>query len=530
MTENKGTGCVKQAAVLMLQGTASDVGKSVLTAALCRIFVQDGFRTAPFKSQNMALNSYVTADGKEIGRAQGMQAEACGIEATTDMNPILIKPTHDMHSQIVVHGRPLANMSAADYRSKYLLTAKATVMEALGRLRSAYDIVVMEGAGSPAEINLKDRDIVNMNLAGWADAPVVLVADIDRGGVFAFLVGTLELLEPHERARVKGFIINKFRGDLSLLQPGLDWLEERTGIPVLGVLPYIHDLRLEAEDSVALEGRSRPAADRQAGGGIDVAVIRTPRISNFTDFDPLTGEPGVSVRFVSRSAELGQPDVILLPGTKNTIGDLEFLKEQGFDAAIAEAMRSGSTQLIGICGGYQMLGRTLSDPEGLEGRQAAETEGLGYLPLATVFAVDKKTVRVSGRLLPDCPLRLEGGWDAAAIPVEGYEIHMGRTAVFEDHQGSAHPLFEIRETDGEPKMEGCGAKNGRIWGTYLHGIFHNDEFRKSWLNAIRAAKGLRTEADTFSAKALKEREFDRVAETVRQHVKMNEIYKLLGIG
>lgn len=529
MTEDKGTGSVKQAAVLMLQGTASDVGKSVLTAALCRIFVQDGFRTAPFKSQNMALNSYVTADGKEIGRAQGMQAEACGIEATTDMNPILIKPTHDMHSQIVVHGRPLANMSAADYRSRYLPTAKATVMEALERLRSAYDIVVMEGAGSPAEINLKDRDIVNMNLAGWADAPVVLAADIDRGGVFAFLVGTLELLEPHERARVKGFIINKFRGDLSLLQPGLDWLEERTGIPVLGVIPYIHDLRLEAEDSVALEERKQPAAEKAPSGSIDIAVIRTPRISNFTDFDPLGGEAGVSVRFVSRSAELGQPDVIVLPGTKNTIGDLGFIREQGFEAAIAEAMRSERVQLIGICGGYQMLGRTLSDPAGLENPHAAEIEGLGYLPLATVFAEDKRTVRVSGQVLPECPLRLECDPGRESFTVEGYEIHMGRTAVLEGDHLKVKPLFQIHESGGEPKAEGCGTASGRVWGTYVHGIFHNDGFRRSWLNAIRAAKGLRREAETFSVQALKEREFDRVADTVRRHVRMDEIYRLLGM-
>ncbi|MDU5950788.1 MAG: cobyric acid synthase, partial [Paenibacillus macerans] len=280
-------------AVLMVQGTASDVGKSVIVTALCRIFAQDGFRTAPFKSQNMALNSYVTPDGREIGRAQGVQAEACGIAATTDMNPVLIKPTGDMHSQIVVHGQPLKRLSAADYREKFLPEAKPLVMDALNRLRRQYDIVLMEGAGSPAEINLKQRDIVNMNLAGWADAPVILVGDIDRGGVFAFLVGTLELLEPEERARVKGFIINKFRGDLSLLQPGLDWLERRTGIPVLGVLPYLPDLDIEAEDSVVLD--TYPSAAESAGeqAAVDIAVIRYPRISNFTDFAPLAAEPDV---------------------------------------------------------------------------------------------------------------------------------------------------------------------------------------------------------------------------------------------
>ncbi|KAI7258141.1 hypothetical protein KC345_g10618, partial [Hortaea werneckii] len=278
------------AAVLMVQGTASDVGKSLVTAAIGRIMTRDGYRTAPFKSQNMALNSYVTADGKEIGRAQGMQAEAFGITATSDMNPILLKPSGEMSAQIVVHGVPHAALSAREYREKFLPEAKGTVMDALGRLREAYDIVLMEGAGSPAEINLKARDIVNMNLAGWADAPVLLVADIDRGGVFAFIVGTLELLEPHERARVKGFIINKFRGDVSLLQPGLDWLEERTGIPVLGVLPFLPQLRIEAEDSVVLDGTS----GRLRGDSLkelDIAVIRYPRISNFTDFDPLEDEP-----------------------------------------------------------------------------------------------------------------------------------------------------------------------------------------------------------------------------------------------
>lgn len=303
-------------AVLMVQGTASDVGKSVIVTALCRIFAQDGLRAAPFKSQNMALNSYVTADGQEIGRAQGIQAEACGIAATTDMNPVLIKPTGDMHSQIVVHGRPYRHLSASDYREEFLPKAKPLVMEALSRLRDKHGIVVIEGAGSPAEINLKQRDIVNMNLAEWADAPVILVGDIDRGGVFAFLVGTLELLEPHERARVKGFIINKFRGDLSLLQPGLDWLEQRTGIPVLGVLPFLPDLDIEAEDSVVLD--TYPAHPEQAPSKeLDIAVIRYPHISNFTDFDPLAAEPDVSLRYVSKLSELGHPDAVILPGTKD---------------------------------------------------------------------------------------------------------------------------------------------------------------------------------------------------------------------
>ncbi|WP_260845639.1 cobyric acid synthase [Paenibacillus sp. Y412MC10] len=519
-------------AVLMLQGTASDVGKSVVTAALCRIFVQDGYRTAPFKSQNMALNSYVTADGKEIGRAQGMQAEACGIEATTDMNPILIKPTGDMHSQIVVHGRPLAHMSATDYRSRFLPEAKDTVLEALDRLRGQYDIVVMEGAGSPAEINLKDRDIVNMNLAGWADAPVLLVADIDRGGVFAFLVGTLELLEPHERQRVKGFIINKFRGDLSLLQPGLDWLEERTGIPVLGVLPYIPDIRIEAEDSVVLDeltakGQSSPEAD------IDIAVIRYPRISNFTDFDPLQEERDVRVRFVTKAADLGHPDVIILPGTKDTIGDLQYLRSQGFDLAIAAAVESGDAQLAGICGGYQMLGKMLHDPDAADGGVAREEEGLGYLPVATTFAKEKRTVRVTGRVADHSPLLLSAESRcllSAGEPIfiEGYEIHMGQSRSLKGEQMA--PVFKLGPDGEQPAAEGWGTLDGRIWGTYLHGVFHNDRLRRLWLDRIRESKGLRPVKETFSASGLKEQEFDRVASLVRAHLDLEQVYQIMGIS
>lgn len=512
----------KQATVLMMQGTASDVGKSVITTALCRIFTQDGYLTAPYKSQNMALNSYVTEDGKEIGRAQGVQAEACGIQATTDMNPILIKPIKDMHSQIVVHGTPFQTMSASDYRSLFLPKAKDMVMDALGRLREQYDIVVMEGAGSPAEINLKSNDIVNMNLAGWADAPVILIADIDRGGVFAFIVGTLELLEPHERSRVKGFIINKFRGDISLLEPGLVWLTERTGIPVLGVLPFIEDIKIEAEDSVVLDALRLLNNDNH---DIDIAVIQYPRISNFTDFDPLREEQDVALRYVRTVEELGHPDVIILPGTKDTIGDLEYLRKQGFEKALEQALHTNTTQIVGICGGYQMLGEMLTDPFAVEGGEPRSAEGLGYLPVTTTFMKEKTTVRVQGTLALGHPLTLVTKQDLTQI--EGYEIHMGETDCL--NMDNVAQLFRLERITGELVHEGWGSVDGCRWGTYLHGVFHNDTFRRSWLDGIRVKKGLTALGETFTSNMLKEQEFDRIAEVVRSHIQMEQIYDIMGI-
>ncbi|MEC0092804.1 cobyric acid synthase [Paenibacillus macquariensis] len=509
-------------AVLMLQGTASDVGKSIVTTALCRIFTQDGYGTAPYKSQNMALNSYVTEDGKEIGRAQGVQAEACGIKATTDMNPILIKPVKDMFSQIVVHGEPYQQMSASDYREHFLPRAKDTVMDALNRLRDQYDIVVMEGAGSPAEINLKNNDIVNMNLAGWADAPVLLIADIDRGGVFAFIVGTLELLESHERQRVKGFIINKFRGDIKLLEPGLTWLTERTGIPVLGVLPFIEELKIEAEDSVVLDTLRHKVANHR---DIDIAVIQYPRISNFTDFDPLREEKDVSVRYVKSASELGSPDVIILPGTKDTIGDLEYLRMQGLDDGIAGAIESETQQLVGICGGYQMLGEMLIDPFSVEASESRSAEGLAYLPVTTTFLKEKTTVRVHGTLALGHSLRLEAKQEVTSI--EGYEIHMGETDC--SNKNNVTPLFQIERITGEHVHEGWGTLDGATWGTYLHGVFHNDTLRRSWLDGIRVKKGLKPFRQTYSSNMLKEQEFDRIAEVVRNHVDMEQIYAIMGI-
>ncbi len=504
---------MKRAKTIMIQGTASDVGKSVLTTALCRIFVRDGLKVAPYKSQNMALNSYVTLDGKEIGRAQGVQAEACGIAATTDMNPILIKPTREMTAQIVVHGKPHEEMSARRYREEYLPLAAGIVKEALERLRSQYDVVVIEGAGSPAEINLKSRDIVNMRMAEWADAPVVLVSDIDRGGVFASIVGTLELLEPHERSRVKGFIINKFRGDISLLQPGLDWLEQRTGIPVLGVIPHLPSLDIEAEDSVVLE-RPQSAAET-AGKDVDIAVIRLPRISNFTDFDPLAAEPDVSVRYVQSADQLHEPDIVILPGSKNTLDDLAFLRQSGLAGAIDRLAASGC-RLVGICGGYQMLGRKLSDPFQVESEQG-EAEGLGYLPLETLFYKEKRTERVSGIVACRHP-----EWSGRqGIPVEGYEIHMGQTTRLE----AVHSLFSLQDRE-----DGAISEDGRIWGTYVHGIFHNDAFRRHWLDGVRKAKGLEALETVLSFRSRQSLAFDRLAEHVRAHLDMNKLYGIAGLA
>lgn len=525
---NKGKG-----AVLMLQGTASDVGKSIVTTALCRIFVQDGLRPAPYKSQNMALNSYVTMEGKEIGRAQGVQAEACGIVATTDMNPILIKPVKDMHSQIVIHGVPEMQMSAMDYRNQFLPKAKEIVLDALNRLRQEYDVVVMEGAGSPAEINLKDRDIVNMNLAGWADAPVILIADIDRGGVFASLVGTLELLEPHEVKRIKGFIINKFRGDVELLKPGLDWLEERTGIPVLGVLPYIQDMRIEAEDSVVLdELQYRRQAERE----IDIVVIRYPRISNFTDFDALSWESDVVVRYVNSVQELGSPDVIILPGTKDTISDLQFLRDRGLDQAILDHVNNRGVQLVGVCGGYQMLGEWLNDPHAVEGN-VQKAKGLGLLPITTTFLQKKRTVRVRGQLSSKHPLLMNQS-EATMPLIEAYEIHMGVTERImsgDNDNIDLRSLFLLEQDQADREgivsesvhEEGTGTADGHVWGTYLHGLFENDELRRSWLNHIRMNKGLEPMSTSFKAQERKFEEFDRVADIVRRHLDMEQIHEIM---
>lgn len=489
------------AKAVMIQGTSSDVGKSMLATALCRHFSNAGYRVAPFKSQNMALNSYVTVSGGEIGRAQGVQAEAARVEATTDMNPILLKPKQDMMSEIIVHGKHHLNMTAKSYRNDFVDEALPIAVEAVQRLKESYDVIVLEGAGSPAEINLKARDIANMKMAHAADAVVILVADIDRGGVFASIVGTLALLDEDERARVKGIIINKFRGMKELLDDGLEWLEQYTGIPVLGVVPYM-DVQIEAEDSLALSAlRLKRPKDNEFD--LDVAVIQLPRISNFTDIDPLMDEPGVGVRFVKTVAELKNPDVIIIPGTKNTIDDLTWLRAQGFE----EELTTRDVAIVGICGGYQMLGQSLYDPDFVEG-DVDYTEGLRLLPIETTFIGEKKTVQNSG---------IRFGTNER---LTGYEIHLGRTK--HTHLCEPFLLLDDGRTDG--------AVVGRILGTYFHGIFHNRTFTRQMVNEWRIYKGLAPlDAAVKSEKELREYAYNVAAKQFEQAVDLEKLYEIIGL-
>ncbi len=505
---------------LMIQGTMSSAGKSLLTAGLLRVLKQDGYRVAPFKSQNMALNSYVTADGLEMGRAQVMQAEAAGIEPEVCMNPILLKPTDDVGSQVIVHGRVRGSYTAREYfQMKRELIPD--IMRAYGQLREQADIIVIEGAGSPAEINLKDGDIVNMGMAKLADAPVLLVGDIDRGGVFAQLLGTVELLEREERERIKGFVINKFRGDDRLLSPGPEMLYEKCRIPTLGVLPYLR-LQLDDEDSLSqrLTGRN---ADAAADGGqrIDIAVVRLPHISNFTDFNPLARYPFVSLVYVDDAAQteaMGRPDLLILPGTKNTVGDMAWLRESGMEKAVlAQAARG--CRIMGICGGYQMLGETIADEVGSEG--GGTIRGMGLLPAATAFSAEKRRSRIAGVVG-----KLPAAWSAFdGLAVGGYEIHMGASAYH-----SAVPFCTLQ--DG--RADGC--VQGRVLGTYLHGIFETDAFTERLLLLLGKEKGLdgrRLEdmlADTASYRAFKESQYDLLADAVRSHIDMAKVYDIINAG
>lgn len=498
------------ARVLMVQGTMSSAGKSLLVTALCRIFRQDGWAVAPFKAQNMSLNAYVTPDGGELGRAQAVQAEAAGIEPAVEMNPILLKPEADHRSQVVVRGRPVARSDARDYY-RWRGELWSAVTESLDALRSRFDLVVIEGAGSPAEPNLKAADIVNMRVARYARSPVLLVGDIDRGGVFAAFVGTLELLEPEERALVRGFVINKFRGDTSLLTPAIDFLTARTGIPVAGVIPYLHHLRIADEDSVALDDRREDPAP----AAVDVAVIRLPRISNFDDFDPLAAEPGVRVRYVSRPGDLGSPDLVVLPGSKSTAADLRWLRETGLARAVTERAAAG-TAVLGICGGFQMLGAAIRDPLRVESDQE-EAPGLGLLPVVTTFAPEKATHRVRARVEADRGL-LAG---AAGLEIEGYEIHMGRT----EHEGP--PALRILSRSGRPAEVPDGALDGGgwIWGTYVHGLFASDALRRRVLANLAARKGAALPEGLVTLD--RDAEYDRLAAHVRASLDMDLIYALL---
>jgi adenosylcobyric acid synthase len=490
--------------------------------ALCRIFAQDGLRVAPFKAQNMSLNSGVTPDGLEIGRAQMVQAEAAGIPAMVEMNPVLLKPEADDRSQVVVMGRPVQTASAQEYyRAGNRARLWETVTAALDALRRQFDVVVIEGAGSPAEINLRDKDIVNMRVALHAQAPVLLAADIDRGGVFASLVGTMVLLEPEERALVKAFVINKFRGDATLLTPGLEMLRERTGVPTAGVIPYFKDIYIPEEDSLGREARVWHGG-RSAGGpeaALDVAVMALPHMANFDDFDPLRRAPLVHVRFVRSAAELGDPDLIILPGTKTTVADLEWLRRTGLAEATVARRRAG-TPVIGVCGGYQMLGRRILDPEGVESLQP-ETHGLGLLPVTTVFEREKATHQAQAILSSGRGL-LEG---AQGAPVTGYEIHMGRTSRAEDAPALARVVTRSgHETDDE---DGASDTEGLTLGTYLHGLFHNEPVRRSVLGFLARRKGLDEASWRLGAGAAGE--YDKLADLVRGCLDMGMVYGLIGL-
>ena len=501
----------------MVQGTASHVGKSILVAALCRIFRQDGFRVAPFKAQNMSNNSYVTRDGGEIGRAQAVQAEAAGVEATVEMNPVLLKPEADHISQVVLMGRPLLSARTSDY---FGLKSQLwdSVSSSLDSLREEYDLVIAEGAGSPAEINLKATEIVNMRVARYANAPVLLCADIDRGGVFAFLVGTLELLEPEERKMVKGFIINKFRGDINLLTDGLTWLEDRTGIPVVGVVHHYRDIHIPEEDSVALD----LAAPVTAHPVLDIAVVQVPHISNFDDFDTLAREPGVSLRYVESGDRLGKPDMVILPGTKTTIPDLAWMNRQGITEAVRRLHRDGAA-VIGICGGLQMLGTRVYDPDKIESSDI-EMEGLGILPITTVFAGSKETHRIKGRVELDMGL-LAG---ARGTEITGYEIHMGRTT----GEGVQAPFLVDDRSDipvtEETAQEGLLDSSGRVLGTYIHGLFHNGGLRRAVLQNLARAKGVSLPPPAQDAAM--DGEYDKLADWVRSALNMDQVYEMTGLS
>ena len=500
---------------IMLQGTSSHVGKSILTTALCRIFYREGRRVVPFKAQNMALNSYVTKEGLEMGRAQVAQAEAAGLDPMVDMNPVLLKPTGNSCSQVIIMGKPIGNLSAREYHKGYSLKAFDAVKDALKRLDSAYDTIVIEGAGSPAEVNLKANDIVNMRVAKHLNAPVLLVADIDRGGALASLVGTLELLEDDERDLVKGLIINKFRGDVTLLTPAVEFLEKKTGKPVLGIVPYIEQMGIDDEDSVSLEDKTTGSA----GGDLRIAVIRTPKISNFTDFDCLAGEEDVSLYYAQKPEELKGADLIILPGSKNTSEDMLYLEKSGMADTLRQEREKG-TPIIGICGGYQMLGEEILDPHHTESGLDS-TKGLGFLAMRTTFAEEKLTRQVEA----DCHDLCFMGSTISATGMAGYEIHMGHT----DFTGEViHPFTVKRDADSQSVPEGLVSKDGLVFGTYIHGVFDHDSFRRGILNAIRERKGLAPLESRRNLRAEKQRNYERLAAIVKENLNMDLLRSIMG--
>lgn len=507
---------------IMIQGTMSNSGKSFLTAALCRIFMQDGLHAAPFKSQNMALNSYITADGLEIGRAQVMQAEAAGIEPTVDMNPILLKPTSQMGSQVIVRGEVIGNMRAMEYyrRKPEMIPV---IRESFDRLAGEYDVIVLEGAGSPAEINLRENDIVNMGMAEIAEAPVILVADIDRGGVFASLYGTVELLKPEERARIRGLVINKFRGDGKILEPGLRMIEERLHIPVIGVIP-MEKIDLEDEDSLSSR-LSESERGKEAEEVVDIAVIRLPHIANFTDYNVFERMDGVSLRYVGRKDLLGHPDCILIPGTKNTMEDLRWLRSSGIEEEIRRRNDEEQTLVIGICGGYQMLGEWLEDPLGVEGAAGEVAHGMGLLPSVTVFEEQKTRTRIRGKLTAEAAGRLDP--DSGDFEVSGYEIHMGTTDLVRPEESSAErkafPVFLL--ADG--RMDGLVREDGLVFGSYLHGLFDHEGMAEKLIGRLADKKGLSLETSPENVHDYKNSQYDKLADLVRRSLDMDAVYRIL---
>lgn len=498
---------------VMVCGTTSDAGKTLVVAGLCRLLARNGVRVAPFKAQNMANNSYVTLSGHEIGRAQGVQALAAGVEPEVAMNPILLKPTGDRTSQVVVLGRPIGHLNAAEYhdRKPQLL---AGVLDALADLRSRFDVVIAEGAGSPAEINLLDHDIVNLRVAHDAGLPAIVVGDIDRGGVFAALYGTVALLPERYRALVRGFVVNKLRGDPALLFDGTAQLEAACGVPTLGVLPWLRDVAIDAEDSLALDGlRPRPLADRPEGrDDLDVAVIRFPRLSNFTDLDALGLEPAVGVRFVDRAAALGSPDLVVLPGSKATLADLAWLRDEQLDRAVIDAANDpGGPVVLGVCGGYQMLGRRIDDPDGIESVRPTTVDGLGLLAVETTFRSDKVTRQRRGTAL--------------GKPVAGYQIHHGMVRRF----GDDDPWLTLDDEWGAVD-DGSSARDGRVLGTTIHGLFEGDEVRGAFLAAVADRRGKRWEPSGLSFAAARQTQVDRIASALETHLDLDQLVDVIALG
>ena len=511
------------ARALMILGTASHVGKSLLTAAIGRILADEGKRVAPFKAQNMSLNSAATPDGLEMGRAQALQAEACRVSARAEMNPILIKPSSDTGAQIVVLGRVWGQVSAADYHQRRVEELFPIVLDSYRKLAGEYDTILIEGAGSPAEINLKEHDIVNMRMAQAANAACLLVGDIDRGGVFASLLGTMELLEPSERSLVRGFVVNKFRGDPSLLRPGIAMIEDRISLRCAGVVPFLHDPGLDEEDGVALEDRRTVARTWRGLATQDgpdrplrIGVVAFPHLANFTDFDALAMEPSVALAFVERAEDAASADLVILPGSKQTLDDLDWLRNRGFDRAIAE-LRRRRAGIIGICGGMQMLGRVIEDPDGAENNgEPRSALGLGLLPIATALHTSKVTHQVSG------VLQMPGifGGLMTERSFQGYEIHLGETI----YQDRAHPLSEItRLGESASLRDGVISSDGFVFGTYVHGLFDNDRFRHAFLRVAREGCGLAAPGQTAFVTTERERRIDRLAGHVRSSLDMELI-------